>query len=39
MRTSGEYSIADLMEMFSVGRATVYRVLERASHGSAREQQ
>lgn len=30
MRTSGEYSIADLMEMFSVGRATVYRVLERA---------
>lgn len=30
MRASGEYSIADLMEMFSVGRATVYRVLERA---------
>jgi len=33
MRVSGEYSIADLMEMFSVGRATVYRVLERAGHG------
>ncbi|MFD1938751.1 MULTISPECIES: recombinase family protein [Nonomuraea] len=32
MRASGEYSIADLMEMFSVGRATVYRVLERAGH-------
>ncbi|MET8335948.1 recombinase family protein [Streptosporangium canum] len=30
MRASGEYSIADLMEMFSVGRATVYRVLDRA---------
>jgi DNA invertase Pin-like site-specific DNA recombinase len=32
MRASGEYTIADLMEMFSVGRATVYRVLERAGH-------
>ena len=31
MRASGEYSIADLMEMFSVGRATVYRVLHRAA--------
>ncbi|MEV4002319.1 helix-turn-helix domain-containing protein [Actinomadura sp. NPDC049753] len=30
MRASGEYSINDLMEVFSVGRATVYRVLERA---------
>ena len=39
MRADGEYSIADLMEMFSVGRATVYRVLERASHGAAREHQ
>ncbi|WP_199561910.1 helix-turn-helix domain-containing protein [Micromonospora deserti] len=35
MRASGEYSIADLMEMFSVGRATVYRVLERAGHDGA----
>ncbi|GAA2078426.1 recombinase family protein [Actinomadura alba] len=35
MRASGEDSIADLMEMFSVGRATVYRVLERAGHGRA----
>jgi hypothetical protein len=34
---SGEYSIADLTEMFSVGRATVYRVLERAGHDRARE--
>jgi DNA invertase Pin-like site-specific DNA recombinase len=39
MRADGEYSIADLMEMFSIGRATVYHVLERASHGSAREHQ
>jgi DNA invertase Pin-like site-specific DNA recombinase len=37
MRASGEYSIADLMEMFSVGRATVYRVLERAGHGRVGE--
>jgi DNA invertase Pin-like site-specific DNA recombinase len=37
MRSTGEYSIADLMEMFSVGRATVYRVLERAGHDRASE--
>src|SRR5258708_2438056 len=37
MRSSGEYSIADLMEMFSVGRATVYRVLERAGHNRVGE--
>jgi DNA invertase Pin-like site-specific DNA recombinase len=37
MRVSGEYSIADLMEMFSVGRATVYRVLERAGHSRVGE--
>jgi transposase len=35
MRASGKYSIADLMEMFFVGRATVYRVLERAGHDGA----
>ncbi|MFD1544829.1 recombinase family protein [Nonomuraea guangzhouensis] len=29
MHASGEYSIADLMEVFTVGRATVYRVLDR----------
>ncbi|MEQ4723606.1 recombinase family protein [Nonomuraea sp. B19D2] len=29
MHSSGEYSIADLMEVFTVGRATVYRVLDR----------
>jgi DNA invertase Pin-like site-specific DNA recombinase len=30
MYATGEYTIADLVEVFSVGRATVYRVLERA---------
>jgi DNA invertase Pin-like site-specific DNA recombinase len=30
MHATGEYTIADLAEVFSVGRATVYRVLERA---------
>jgi DNA invertase Pin-like site-specific DNA recombinase len=39
MRASGEYSIADLMAMFSVGRATVYRVLERTGHDPAGERQ
>ena len=29
---TGEHSIADLAELFSVGRAMVYRVLGRASH-------
>ncbi|MEU4038699.1 helix-turn-helix domain-containing protein [Streptomyces collinus] len=28
--STGEHSIADLAELFSVSRATVYRVLERA---------
>jgi hypothetical protein len=31
MHVTGEYTIADLMEVFSVGRATVYRVLNRAA--------
>jgi DNA invertase Pin-like site-specific DNA recombinase len=31
MHGTGEYTIADLMEVFSVGRATVYRVLARAA--------
>jgi DNA invertase Pin-like site-specific DNA recombinase len=31
MHGTGEYTIADLMEVFSIGHATVYRVLERAS--------
>jgi DNA invertase Pin-like site-specific DNA recombinase len=31
MHASGDYTIAELMEVFSVGRATVYRVLARAS--------
>ncbi len=31
MHATGEYTIAELMEVFSIGRATVYRVLERAA--------
>ncbi|MEU7767540.1 recombinase family protein [Nocardia sp. NPDC049190] len=34
MHASSDYTIAELMEVFSVGRATVYRVLDRA--GSSR---
>ena len=30
MRATGDYTIADLMEVFNVGRATVYRTLQRA---------
>lgn len=37
MRAGGEYSIADLVGRFSVGRATVYRVLERAGRGCVGE--
>jgi len=29
MHATGEYTIAELMEVFSVGRATVYRTIER----------
>ena len=29
MHDTGEYTITDLMEVFSVGRATAYRTLER----------
>ncbi|MFF5210481.1 helix-turn-helix domain-containing protein [Streptosporangium sp. NPDC000396] len=29
MHATGDYTIADLMEVFSIGRATVYRVLDR----------
>jgi DNA invertase Pin-like site-specific DNA recombinase len=35
MHASGDYTIAELMEVFSVGRATVYRVLSRADTGLA----
>jgi DNA invertase Pin-like site-specific DNA recombinase len=35
MHGTGEYTIADLMELFSVGRATVYRTLQRANPGTA----
>jgi DNA invertase Pin-like site-specific DNA recombinase len=31
MHAAGGYTIADLVEVFSVGRATVYRTLERTS--------
>ncbi|MEV1005653.1 recombinase family protein [Nonomuraea sp. NPDC050202] len=34
MHATGDYTIAELMEVFSVGRATVYRVLDRASDRS-----
>jgi hypothetical protein len=37
MRASGEYSIANLMGRSSVGRATVYRILERAGRGCVGE--
>jgi len=30
MHATGDYTIADLMEVFSVGRATVYRTLARS---------
>ena len=36
MHGTGEYTIADLMEVFSVGRATVYRALGRAGGQEAR---
>jgi predicted DNA-binding protein YlxM (UPF0122 family) len=29
MHATGDYTIAELMEVFSIGRATVYRVLDR----------
>lgn len=35
MHSTGEYTIAELTEVFSVGRATVYRVLGRDIGGSA----
>jgi hypothetical protein len=34
MHAVGGYTIADLMEVFSVGRATVYRTLNRAAAGT-----
>ena len=35
MHATGGYTIADLTEVFSVGRATVYRVLNRARNCAA----
>jgi hypothetical protein len=37
MHSCGEYTIAELMEVFTVGRATVYRVLHRAKQQAAQE--
>ncbi len=37
MHGTGEYTIADLMEVFSVGRATVYRTLGRAGRAGSEE--
>ena len=31
MHTTGEYTISELMEVFSIGRATVYRVPHRVA--------
>ncbi|MGW5365127.1 helix-turn-helix domain-containing protein [Actinopolymorpha pittospori] len=31
MHATGDYSTADLAELFTIGRATVYRSLQRAS--------
>jgi predicted DNA-binding protein (UPF0251 family) len=39
LHSSGEYTIAELMEVFSVGRATVYRVLHRAKQKTAQAQE
>ena len=39
MHASGEYTIAELMEVFSVGRATVYRVLHRAKQQTIQAQE
>ncbi len=39
LHSSGEYTIAELMEVFSVGRATVYRVLHRAKQETAQAQE
>ncbi len=35
MRASGDYQIADLAELFTIGRATVYRTLRRESSSTA----
>jgi DNA invertase Pin-like site-specific DNA recombinase len=35
MHATGEYAIAELMEVFCIDRATVYRVLDRAGAGPA----
>ena len=37
MHGTGEYTIADLMEVFSVGRATVYRTLQRVKPAGSKE--
>jgi DNA invertase Pin-like site-specific DNA recombinase len=37
MHGTGEYTIVDLMEVFSVGRATIYRTLGRAGRAGSEE--
>ncbi|MFI0453505.1 recombinase family protein [Actinomadura sp. 6N118] len=37
MHGTGEYTIAELMEVFSVGRATVYRTLQRTTRPGLRD--
>lgn len=39
MHTTGDYTIAELMEVFSIGRATVYRVLDRTQTTGATDAQ
>jgi DNA invertase Pin-like site-specific DNA recombinase len=39
MHATGDYTIAELMEVFSVGRATVYRTLERSQPARPRHGQ
>ncbi|GAB3290653.1 hypothetical protein [Parasphingorhabdus pacifica] len=36
MHASGDYTIIDLTELFSVSRPTVYRTLQRDPNGQAR---
>ena len=37
LHVSGEYSTAELADLFSVGRSTVYRAIERSAHRAQRD--
>ena len=39
VHATGGYTIAELMEVFSIGCATVYRVLDRVPNGSESDKQ